>query len=80
MSCFVPGLLQLYRRYMEGFMTRGWDLFLARCGRTSTLAPGTTLAARWLYDPEPIRNQCRCGWGIHLLRGGVDPEDIVFLP
>ena len=44
-------------RYMEGFLTRGWEIILPRSGRTSTLAKGERLAARWLHEPQPISNQ-----------------------
>ena len=44
-------------RYTEEFMTRGWDSILPGCGRISTLAKGTTLPARWLYEPQPFRDQ-----------------------
>ena len=36
-------------RDIEGFLTRGWELILPGCGRTSALARGATLAARWLH-------------------------------
>ena len=42
---------------MEGFLIRGWELILRGCGGTSTLSRGATLAARWLHEPQPIRNQ-----------------------
>ena len=44
-------------RDMEGFRIRGYDPILPGCGETSTLARGATLAARWLHEPQPIRNQ-----------------------
>ena len=54
---------------MEGFLIRGWELIVPGCGRTSALARGATLAARWLREPQPISNQAvelefphRAGW------------------
>ena len=44
------------RTDMEGFMTRGWEIILPGCGRTSALARGATLATRWLDEPQPISN------------------------
>ena len=42
---------------MEVFLMREWDLNLPVSGASSTLAGGTTLAARWLHEPQPISNQ-----------------------
>ena len=42
---------------MEGFLIRGWDLSLPVSGATSTLARRATLAAHWLHESKPIRNQ-----------------------
>ena len=42
---------------MDGFLTRKWELILPGCGGTSALARGTTLAARWLHEGQPISNQ-----------------------
>ena len=39
---------------MEGFLIRGWELILPGCGGTAALARGSTLAARWLHEPQPI--------------------------
>ena len=44
-------------RDMERSLTRGWELILPGCGRTSALSRGATLAACWLYEPLPISNQ-----------------------
>ena len=41
-------------RYIEGFLIRGWELILPRCGGISMWARGETLAARWLRGPQPI--------------------------
>ena len=43
-------------RDMDGFLTRGWDLIIPRCGGTSVLSRGATLAPRWLHEPQPISN------------------------
>ena len=40
------------RKCMEGFMTRGWELIIPRCGSTSILSGGETIEARWLYVPS----------------------------
>ena len=50
---------------MEVFMIRGWYLILFGCGGTSTLARGATLAARWLYEPQPINNRRMGVWFPH---------------
>ena len=42
---------------MEGFLTQGWDLLVPWCAGTSMLSRGETLPARWLYEPQPTRNQ-----------------------
>ena len=42
---------------MEVFLTRGWERILRRCGGTSALARGATLAVRWLHQLQPISNQ-----------------------
>ena len=44
-------------RDRERFMIRGWELILSGCGGISALSRGATLAARWLHEPQPIRNQ-----------------------
>ena len=49
------------------------------CGGTSTFARGSTLAARWLHEPQLISNQL-VGWGFYIARGGIDPGDICFHP
>ena len=48
-------------RYMEGFLSRRWEIILPGCGGTSALARGATLAARWLHEPQPISNHPVCG-------------------
>ena len=40
----------------QGFMIRGWDIILPGWDGTSALARGATLIARWLHEPQPIRN------------------------
>ena len=63
---------------MEGFMIRGWEIIIPGCGGTSALAPGATLAARWLHEPQPISNQpVRLGFSHRA--GGIDPGDHRFL-
>ena len=62
---------------MEGFLTRGWEIILPRCGGTSALAQGATLAARWLRGPSQSSITQR-GWGFHTVRGGFDPGDLRF--
>ena len=42
---------------MEAFLIRGWDIILPGCSGTPTLARGATVAARWLYEPQPVRNK-----------------------
>ena len=65
---------------MEGVLIRGWDLVLPVCGTTSTLARGTTLAARWLHEPQPISNQ-PMGVGISTPREAISTRGIsVFIP
>ena len=46
---------------------------------TSTLTGGATLAARWLYGPQPVRNQ-PVWLGFHTVWGGIDPGDARFRP
>ena len=41
---------------MDGFLNREFELILPRCGGTSTLARGATLAALWPHEPQPISN------------------------
>ena len=60
---------------MEGFLMRGWELVLPGCGRTSTLARGTTLEARWLHVAQPFSNHPQWDWDFHTPRGGFDPGD-----
>ena len=43
------------------------------------MARGTTLAARWFHEPQPIRNQ-PMGWGFHTARGGIGPGDLCSCP
>ena len=38
-------------------MARAWERILPGCGVNSTLARGVILAARWLYEPQPINDQ-----------------------
>ena len=64
---------------MEGFQIRGWELILYGRGRTSALAQGATLTARWLHEPQPISIQL-VGWGFYTARGGIDQGDTRFPP
>ena len=64
---------------MEGFLTQGWKLVLPGCGGTSALARRATLAARWLHEPQPIRNQL-IGWVFNTARGGIEQDDLCFRP
>ena len=64
---------------MEGCLILGWELKLPECGGTSTLCRGTTLAARWLHEPQPISNRL-VEWGFDITRGGIDREDLSFCP
>ena len=57
---------------MGRFMTWGWYLILPGCGGTSTLARGTTHAARWLYKTQSISNQW-VGMGFPYLAGRYRP-------
>lgn len=54
-------------RFTEGFMIRGSDLIVPRCGETSPLSRGETLAVRWLHDPQTITNH-PVGLGFHYSR------------
>lgn len=38
-------------------MIRGWDLIVPGFGGISTLLPKASLAARRLYEPQPISHQ-----------------------
>ena len=42
---------------MEAFLIRGWDFNPPVSGATSTVAGGTTLAARLLHEPQQISNR-----------------------
>ena len=44
---------------LEGFLIRGWEVFLTGCGGTSALARVATLAACWLHNPQPIHGDLR---------------------
>ena len=61
---------------MEGFLIRRRDPIIPRCGGTWTLSRGATLAACWLYEPQPIISQW--GWCFHTVRGDIDPGDLRF--
>ena len=41
---------------MEEFQIRAWELIIPGCGATSALIRRASLAARWLYEPQPISN------------------------
>ena len=43
-------------RDVKGFLIQRWELILPRCGGTSALSRGATLAARRLHEPQPISN------------------------
>ena len=66
------------RRYLGGFLIRGWELILPGCGGTSTLARGATLAARWLHEPYPISNH-PVGLGFPHRAGRYRPGRSLFL-
>ena len=61
----------------DGFLTRVWEFILPRCGGTSALARGITLAARWLTQPQPISNH-PVGLGIPHPAGRYRPGGSVF--
>ena len=64
-------------KYLEGFLIRGWEIFLPGCGGTSTLARGATLAARWLHEPQPIITQ-PVGVGFPHRAGRYRPGESLF--
>ena len=65
-------------RYKEGFLTRGWKLIPSTGrGRTSALARGAALAARWLHDSQPVSNH-PVGLGFPRLAGRYRPEGSAF--
>ena len=59
-------------RYIEGFLTRRWELILPGCGGTSALARGATLAARLLHEPQSTSNH-PVGLGFPHLGGRYGP-------
>ena len=64
---------------MDGFLIRGWELILARCGGTSALARGATLAARRLREPNQSAI-AQWGW-VFTPFGAVSTRGIcVFVP
>ena len=65
---------------MEGFMIRGWDPILLRCGGTSALVRGETLAARSLYEGSSQSTISGWRWGFHIVQRGIDPGDRCFRP
>ena len=71
----VVAVVEIWRDFSSGDKP-----YPPRCGGTSTLPRGATLAARWLHEPQPISNQPEWGWGFHTLRGGIDPGDLHFRP
>ena len=62
---------------MEGFLIQGSHIIFPRCGGTSTVARGATLAARWLHEPHPISNQ-RVGLGFPHPAGRYRPGGSLF--
>ena len=66
----VPGCWSC--RDVDGCLTRGWELIPSGCGGTSALARGTTPAARWLHEPQLIRNQSQ-GLGFPHFAGQYRP-------
>ena len=64
---------------MEESLIREWEFILPGCGGTSALGRGTTTAARWLHERQPISNQL-VGWGFYTAPGGIDPRDLCFRP
>ena len=60
-------------------MIWGWELILPGCGRTSALARGATLAARWLHEPQPISNH-PIGLGFPHPAGRYEPGESAFTP
>ena len=64
---------------MEIFLIRGWDPIL----------PGVTGLRGWpegqlsphADSMSPSQSAiCQWGWGFHILRSGIDPEDLRFRP
>ena len=64
-------------RYIEGCLTRGWEIILPGCGGTSSWARGATLAAPWLHEPQPISNH-PVGLGFLHPAGRYRPEGSAF--
>ena len=52
-----------------------WKDFSSGDGNPSS--PG---CAGSMYDPQPINDRGRWGWGFHNVRGGFDPGDHRFCP
>ena len=78
---FVPGMLEVYCRFVDGFLSRGRDLILPGFGGTSTLARAATLALRWLYELQPIRNPWMAPVGVSTPCGAISTRRItVFVP
>ena len=44
-------------RDLEAFLIEGWYSILTGCGETSTLERYSTIAGRWLHEPQPINNE-----------------------
>ena len=61
---------------LEIFIIRGWDPILLECGGTSSWARGVTLAARWLYETQPITSGW--SWAFPIGRGGIEWGDQFF--
>ena len=64
---------------MERFIKRGLELIHPGCGRTSALARGATLAARWLHEPQSKSNH-PVGLRFPYLTGGIDQGDLFSRP
>ena len=68
-------------RNTEGFMTRGWGSILPGCSenllpRWTSILPGR----RWLYVSSSQSAMSQRDWGLHTVRGGVDPGKLCFVP
>ena len=67
-------------RDMEGFLIRGWELILPGCVGTSALARGAKRSPRaGSMSPSQSATSQR-DWGLHTMRGGIDPGDLRFRP
>ena len=46
------------RRCMEALLTQGWNFMYPAYGETSTIAQGATHAVHWIFELQPLSNQC----------------------